>query len=284
MRQLGLLLLLILLLLLLQLGKKLGTAYNYCYDSTHACNLKGLKHFICEDHEPYLNKAKYLSTIPDTLKLRESVISYFNKHRNAVAGGFLTTLHNTTFPPACRMRELVWDEELAYTARLHAATVSFKHSACRSVQRFPYAGECIGIVKSYNKRRRTLSDILDNTIGLMFDRYMEADDPESLITNFRIPDDMHMGQFTMIVNDRISRVGCGFVVATDCSQNEGEGFCYMMTCHYDFINMGNSYTYLTGEPASNCSDFNTFPSRSFTNLCHNTGEIFPVPCTSYDFI
>ncbi|XP_034478241.1 venom allergen 3-like [Drosophila innubila] len=274
MRQLGLLLLLILLLLLLQLGQKLGTAYNYCYNPLHVCNKKGLKHFICEDHVPYLNKTKYVATIPDTLRFREFILSYYNKYRNLVAGGYLTTLQNKTFKPASRMRELIWDLELAYTARLHAETVSFKHSACRSVARFPYAGECIGIVQSY-KHRRSLADILDLTIRFMFESYMEVQDPDRLITQFRIPEDMPLGQFTMLVSDRVSRVGCGFVVAKDCNLKDIPGFCYMMTCHYDFINLGNSYTYLTGEPASNCSDWNTFPSRSYTNLCHNTGEIFP---------
>ncbi|XP_062131668.1 antigen 5 like allergen Cul n 1-like isoform X2 [Drosophila sulfurigaster albostrigata] len=237
-----------LLLMLLQLC----SAYNYCHNSTHLCDLVGEKHFICEKHQPYLNKTKYVGTIPDTLRLRKIILSYYNKYRNEVASGTLTTLYNKTFPPACRMRELIWDVELAYTARIHAETVSFKHSLCRSVLRFPYAGECIGIVRPISKRR-SIKNIMDRTIR-----------------------DLHLSRFTILISDRVSRVGCAIVVATDCMLNYKYGYCYLITCHFDFIMVSRSFTYKPGEPTSNCSDWESRPSNSFRNLCRNTGKIFPV--------
>ncbi|XP_062131667.1 antigen 5 like allergen Cul n 1-like isoform X1 [Drosophila sulfurigaster albostrigata] len=260
-----------LLLMLLQLC----SAYNYCHNSTHLCDLVGEKHFICEKHQPYLNKTKYVGTIPDTLRLRKIILSYYNKYRNEVASGTLTTLYNKTFPPACRMRELIWDVELAYTARIHAETVSFKHSLCRSVLRFPYAGECIGIVRPISKRR-SIKNIMDRTIRFMFETYFRVEDPEQLISFFRVPQDLHLSRFTILISDRVSRVGCAIVVATDCMLNYKYGYCYLITCHFDFIMVSRSFTYKPGEPTSNCSDWESRPSNSFRNLCRNTGKIFPV--------
>ncbi|KAH8261516.1 hypothetical protein KR044_010544 [Drosophila immigrans] len=200
-------------------------------------------------------------------------LAYYNRYRNEVASGTLTTLYNKTFPPACRMRELIWDEELAYTARLHAETVSFKHSTCRAVLRFPYAGECIGIVQPISERR-SIKNVMDSTVRLMFETYITVEDPEQLIRFFRVPEDLEYSNLNILINDRVSRVGCAIVSAIDCMLKYRSGYCYIMTCHYDFIVVAKSFTYLTGEPASNCSDWDSTRSNSYTNLCSNNGKIF----------
>ncbi|XP_034478983.1 antigen 5 like allergen Cul n 1-like [Drosophila innubila] len=265
-----------LLLLLLSL-LHLNNAFNYCNNGSHYCNVNGMKHFVCQlDDElhPLYEKAKFVGLVPDTIKLRNIFLQYHNSYRNKLAGGSLITNNNMTFKSASRMRELIWDEELAYTARLHAATVSFKHSLCRSVLRFPFAGECLGLVFASRGRRR-IADILDLTLQAMFEEYLEAEDPDEVINSFDAQKHYDLGHFTVIVSDRVSRVGCALAAATDCEKETTDGYCHFLTCHYDFTNMASSYVYRTGESASKCNTWKTSPSKEHTNLCTNSGEIFP---------
>ncbi|XP_060656504.1 antigen 5 like allergen Cul n 1-like [Drosophila nasuta] len=250
-------------------------SYNYCYNNSHYCDVNNMRHFICRigDLHPLHEKAKFVGLVPDTLKLRNTILRYHNSYRNKLAGGSLKTVSNKTFKSASRMRMLVWDEELAYTARLHASTVSFKHSVCRSVLRFPFAGECLGLVFASTGRRQ-LTDILDLTLQAMFDEYLDAEEPDELINSFDATKHYDVGHFTVIVSDRVSRVGCAVVAATNCEKETKKGYCHFLTCHYDFTNMANSYVYKTGESASRCNIWKTLPSEEYSNLCSNNGEIF----------
>ncbi|KAH8261105.1 hypothetical protein KR044_003562, partial [Drosophila immigrans] len=254
----------------------LVNGYNYCNNNAHYCNVNDMNHFICQMEDelhPLYDKAKFVGFVPDTIKLRDKILHYHNTFRNKLAGGSLTTNNNQTFKAASRMRELIWDVELAYTARLHASTVSFKHSKCRSVDRFPNAGECLGLVFASTSRRR-IADILDLTLQAMFDEYLEAEDPDDLINAFDINKHYNVGHFTVMVSDRVSRVGCGLVAATDCEKEKSEGYCHFLTCHYDYTNMANSFIYKTGDAASRCNTWKTIPSEKYSNLCTNDGEIF----------
>ncbi|KAH8370665.1 hypothetical protein KR093_004605 [Drosophila rubida] len=263
---------LMLLLSLLQLIN----GYNYCNNDSHYCNVNDMKHFICNiDSElrPLNGRAHFVGLVPDTLTLRNTILANLNSNRNKLAGGSLVTNSNKTFKPASRMRLLIWDQELAYTARLHASTVSFKHSICRSVFRFPYAGECLGLVFASTSRRR-VSDVLDLTLQSMFDEYLEAENPDELIKGFDANKHYNVGHFSVIVSDRVSRVGCALVAATDCEKEKKKGYCHFVTCHFDFTNLANSYVYKTGDSASRCNTWKTLPSDEYSNLCTNNGEIF----------
>ncbi|XP_032590719.1 antigen 5 like allergen Cul n 1 [Drosophila grimshawi] len=232
-----------------------------------------MRHFICHmDTE----LAKYVATIPDTLTLRTLILDYHNDFRHMLAGGGLTTNSNETFPAASRMRELIWDEELAHMARIHASTVSFKHTMCRSVVRFPNAGEALGLVFA-SSTRRTIKELLDLTLVPMFEEYRVAEDPDNLVNEFDSSKHHVVAHFTLLVNDRVSRVGCAFVVASGCEQEAREGYCFFLTCHYDFVNMEKSFVYKTGDPASQCCIWRA-PSKSkkFRHLCGNSGAIFPM--------
>lgn len=83
------------------------------------------------------------------------------------------------------MRELIWDEELAYIAGIHASTVSYKHTICRSVLRFPNVGENLGIVFA-SAHRRTIVEILMLTLKDMFLEHEEVPDPDDLMSKFDI--------------------------------------------------------------------------------------------------
>ncbi|XP_030080993.1 venom allergen 3-like isoform X2 [Drosophila hydei] len=169
--------------LLLQLQNwPLANAYNYCDHNENICAPLIRKHFICSleaELPPLFNRTTLLLSMPDTYALRDLILEYHNKFRNRVASGLLIAANNQTFPPASRMRELIWDMELAYTARIHAKTVSFKHSLCRSVQRFRNVGENLSMTFSTGKLS-TIADLLDATLLGMFNEYLLIDDPASV--------------------------------------------------------------------------------------------------------
>ncbi|XP_030387385.1 venom allergen 5-like isoform X2 [Scaptodrosophila lebanonensis] len=212
--------------LLLGLSVNLGctSGYNYCSNKSHTCDKAGLKHFICRketEFKPLFNTARYVTTLPETMRLRRTILDYFNRFRDELASGELLTNSNKSFKSAARMRALIWDEELAYTARMHASTVSFKHSECRSVSRFPMTGESLGLV-GVSSEPRKIEDILNLTLRVMFDEFLAVEDPDRIVDFFDPLSDYSVAHFSCIGNDRLSRVGCGIATATRCSKNKNE--------------------------------------------------------------
>lgn len=188
-----------------------------------------------------MGKAQFEKRILDTYSLRQNILDTHNEFRNKLAGGDVKTSDDKKFKPAARMRELIWDTELGYTAFLHASTVSFKHSLCRSVLRFPYTGENLGLVYA-STHRRTFKEILKYTVGKMFLEYEDVPDPDELMKKFDVTKWVAMifntmciyiviiccrhndyGHFSLIVSDRVSRVGCAIVAATNCDKSDTAG-------------------------------------------------------------
>lgn len=188
-----------------------------------------------------MGKAQFEKRILDTYALRQIILDTHNDIRNQLAGGEVKTSANKQFKPASRMRELIWDTELGYTAFLHASTVSFKHSLCRSVLRFPFTGESLGLVFA-STHRRTIKEILKHTIGKMFLEYEDVPDPDELMNKFDVTKWVPMifdtiwiyncniccrhndfGHFSLIISDRVSRVGCAIVAASNCDKQDTAG-------------------------------------------------------------
>ncbi|XP_016974750.1 antigen 5 like allergen Cul n 1-like [Drosophila rhopaloa] len=250
--------------------------YNYCHNNTHVCNLSKRKHFMCrldKDLPSFGNHTTYHAMVPDTSKLHLKTLGILNTFRNTFASGDLITNNNKTFATARRMRRLIWDNELAYMARTHASTVSFKHSECRSTLRFPMAGECLALLPP-SKQKIGLVELLTKAFTPMFDEYKDVEDPDRLRVGYDPSKDYFVGHFTTIISDRVSRVGCGIAVGSNCHVNNDVGLCHFLTCHFDFTNLENSYVYKAGKPASSCFDWKTVSSTKYAFLCSNNGGIF----------
>ncbi|XP_017125225.1 antigen 5 like allergen Cul n 1-like [Drosophila elegans] len=251
--------------------------YNYCNNDTHICDLSKTKHFMClleTDLPPYGKNTTFHALVPDTKKLQVNALGILNTFRNLFASGQLITNRNKTFPTARRMRRLIWDAELAYMARSHAATVSLKHSECRSTVRFSRVGECVAMLPPID-RKLDVFDMMTAFFNEMFDEYKEVQDPETLLHGYDPVKDSPVGHFTIIINDRVSRVGCGIAVGSNCHAMNKVGFCHFLTCHFDGTNVDNQYVYRAGKPASSCADWKVTSSSWYAFLCSNNGEIFP---------
>lgn len=69
-----------------------------------------------------------------------------------------------------------------------------------------------------------------------------------------------IGHFTLLVSDRVQRVGCAAAKFLD----KKNIYHFLMTCNYDFNNVNGEAIYKTGKPASKCGHK---PNRRFENLC-----------------
>ncbi|XP_017070270.1 venom allergen 3-like [Drosophila eugracilis] len=250
------------------------TGYNYCNNKTHKCVLEKTEHFMCrlDKYTPLENATKLYAIVPDTESLQLNILNILNRFRNHFASGDLRTAKNITFARAKRMRTLLWDNELGYMARVHASTVSYQHTECRATLRFPYVGESLALLVP--KQSIEIPEILQKMFNTMFDEYLNVVDPEGLLLGYDPHRDYDCADFTNIISDRVSRVGCGLAVGSNCRSGSSTNFCHFLTCHFDFTNMEGSYVYKAGKPAT-CVDWNTKGSKKFPNLCDNNGNLFP---------
>ncbi|XP_017045188.1 venom allergen 3-like [Drosophila ficusphila] len=253
----------------------LASGYNYCNNKTHSCVQNGMEHFMCRLNKfaPFGGSTQFHAMVPDTPELREDILSILNNFRDSFAAGELMTSENKTFSKAKRMRCLIWDNELGYMARRHASTLSFKHSDCRSTQRFPYVGECLAMITPKHKLK--IHEILVKMFREMFNEHQNVLDPEGLLSGFDSNRDDDCAHFAIIVSDRVSRVGCGIAVGSNCRYGSSTTYCHFLTCHFDFNNLNGSYVYKAGDPSSGCGDWDTTGSTEYSNLCQNNGQIFP---------
>ncbi|KAI8039634.1 tabinhibitin 10-like isoform X2 [Drosophila gunungcola] len=253
----------------------LASGYNYCNNKTHRCVLEGKEHFMCrlDKFRPLLGSTIYHAIVPDVPYLQDQILRILNQFRNSFAGGELATHNNKTFASAKRMRKLIWDKELAYMARTHASTVSLQHSECRSTQRFAHVGEVLFV--AVPNARAKINYILETTFRSLFQKYLKVEDPEGLLVGFDPIRDFNLADLTIIISDRVSRVGCGLASGSNCNPFLPSNFCLFLTCHFDFVNLNGSYVYKAGEPASGCDDWYTTGSNKYVNLCRNNGDIYP---------
>ncbi|KAH8309397.1 hypothetical protein KR059_009179, partial [Drosophila kikkawai] len=255
----------------------LVSAYNYCDNKTHACNELGFKHFICQldDELPSHEGTKFEGTVPDTQHFQKEVLGLLNDFRNHLASGEVMNNANRTFPSARRMRRLIWDNELAYLARVHASTVSFKHTMCRSTLRFPDIGEVMAIMAAPVVKKLTVSKVLRNAFRSMWKQHWKVESPDNLINQFDAASAFLAADFANIINDRVSRVGCSVAVGSNCPYAGSLGFFYFLTCYFDNTNIVNAPIYKPGVPTSGCDEWEAVPSIKWSYLCKNLGLIFP---------
>ncbi|XP_016953535.1 venom allergen 3-like isoform X1 [Drosophila biarmipes] len=255
----------------------LASGYNYCNNQTHRCIERKMVHFMCRLHKfaPLGSTTRYYDMVPDTPKLQSKILSILNHFRDRFAGGALRTSENRTFERAKRMRLLIWDSELGYMARAHAATISFLHSECRSTKRFPYVGEVMAMMVPKAKPKLSIGYVLERMFEKVFDEHLRVPDPEALLEAFHPVRDFNCAHFLNVISDRTSRVGCGLAVATNCRHGSAANFCHFLTCHFDFNNLNGTYIYKAGEPGS-CGDWRTARSNKYPNLCTNNGDLFPM--------
>uniref|UniRef100_A0A1A9X481 SCP domain-containing protein n=1 Tax=Glossina brevipalpis TaxID=37001 RepID=A0A1A9X481_9MUSC len=282
--------------LLLSLSTKWAYSWEYCnlkgvYKGHFGERLcaPGIEHSFCNPKVRFEGKGIFYSEslapfLPATNKFKRFILETHNYYRNIVAGGEATSLAaGSYYPKAGRMRELLWDDELAYGAKLHlTAAKMMDHDECRSTQRYLLAGQNLGT--SSGEYKLTVIEAITGHLKAMYNEKDLISDTANFPDNLTSANVQKAGHFTQMVGDRNSRIGCAYTIGLNCSRlanNQGPWFprCYYLACHYDFSNVSRWRLYKKHATTAGafCSDWHVGKSKDprYPNLCEATpNELF----------
>lgn len=192
---------------------------------------------------------------------KDAVLQQHNAYRNAVASG---KWDNVTFPTATKMGEMLWDNTLQYLAEQHAKYGHFAHDKCRKTTQYPYSGQNLYMYRS-SPKNNDISKLLALATTTWFETEVRLAANPAFVTNLLSAHAAVAGHFTVMVNDKNNRVGCG---AATYNQLFGETTWYgiIVTCNYQYNNMVNSPTYVQGALRSECAA----DSSNYKALCAPT--------------
>ncbi|XP_037957406.1 antigen 5 like allergen Cul n 1-like [Teleopsis dalmanni] len=235
--------------------------YNYCEGEDAKKLCKGnVTHFMC-DPDQIGRKGKFVSNPPLTRLIRDQLLFCHNTARNKIASGLVG------FPAASRMRDLIWDDELAYIATIHTRQCMIQHDRCHNTQRFKYSGQNLAYCASSN--RMTISEVITQGCDSWFDENALVTDKENF--NVKYTPDMHeFGHFSVMVNEKVSRLGCNVAYCTD----DKFPYQYYLTCNYDYTNMIDHKIYESDEIGNRCNEYEAELGLIFSHLCRNNGKLY----------
>ncbi|XP_054083707.1 tabinhibitin 4-like isoform X1 [Zeugodacus cucurbitae] len=278
-------------------------AYYYCDKESKLCGTR--KHFMC-DPDAVPSKGDALGLLPLTGSIKRRYVDRHNEHRNRIAGGEVKFKGGKKFPKATRMREVIWDDELAYIAGIHAKRCNKQPDDCHSTERFPGSGQ--NLYKNETGKPTTGTDMIVYAIDSWWAQSELVDDGNAMVDEFpkgigepdrsdttssisfdvfidygnetavqgelpKSPDAWKkIGNFSAIANERAAFVGCGLAV---CHNSTSNAYCIHVTCNYSRTNVIGTFMYKKGNSsASECDYYESVPSSKYPHLCKNTGKIF----------
>ncbi|XP_011206485.1 antigen 5 like allergen Cul n 1 isoform X1 [Bactrocera dorsalis] len=245
-------------------------AYYYCDKQKELCGTS--KHFMCnQDDVP--RAGELLGLLPLTDKIKRMYVDRHNEYRNKLAGGEQAFKGGEKFPKATRMREIIWDGELAYIAGHHAKRCNMKHDACRATERFPGSGQNLHIMGT-SVKPKTVANVVVQAVDDWWSEYLLVTDGNKMVEEFPqgVADWHAIGHFSAIANERAAFVGCGLALCQNCSFGS---YCIEVTCNYSKTNVAGTFMYKKGNSsASECDHYESVQSSKYPHLCENTGKIF----------
>lgn len=131
---------------------------------------------------------KFKRHMPSTFKIRYMFLELHNQLRNQVAG----------LEKATRMRNLIWDSELAFLARTYTGLCPSKPSVCHKTARFEKVG--LNTSKQDGLNRVSLNTLMTTTFQIW-----RKDD-----STF----------YKVLTHDQASRVGCAIGYCVDCPEGK----------------------------------------------------------------
>jgi uncharacterized protein YkwD len=109
---------------LIFVGVSFASAQNYC--AMRGCERPQL-HIACNNNGQFGRNCITPKSIQLTQAQMKRILDGHNQRRNLVALGGLRP-----FPPAARMAQMKWDNELAKLAMLNTRQCEIKHDDCRN--------------------------------------------------------------------------------------------------------------------------------------------------------
>ncbi|PSN37065.1 hypothetical protein C0J52_25176 [Blattella germanica] len=187
---------------------------------------------------------------------KDTIVQKHNDLRRKIAKGEKPTDAGAVQPKAANMMEMVWDDELAYVARVWAFQCTFEHDKCRDVEDFP-VGQNLAIQGS------TLAPTTD--LGMLIQGWFDEvkDFDSSLVGKFQKTSGPAVGHYTQLVWGASQYIGCGQSFYTQ------RGFkSILLVCVYGPAgNFLGEKMYLVGDACSKCSG----GAACKDGLCQNKG-------------
>lgn len=225
----------------------------------------------CEIETKFCKGRSHIGCNPDQIKQIE--VTNFEIIKTSIVKNYILKGHNEmrddqasgdyqNFPPASKMLEMDWDEDLTTLAEIHVRHCNMKHDKCRSTEKFPGAGQNLGYTCSSRKNR---------SIKFCVNRIIESWRNESNLTDSSIISSYvrtkkKIGHYTICIKDTNRAVGCS--VARYIQIIDGDEYdCVMMTCNYAVTNIVNEPIYTTGPSGSDCYSIGKNISETYENLC-----------------
>ncbi|KAH8303301.1 hypothetical protein KR059_006124 [Drosophila kikkawai] len=237
-----------------------STGGRYC--ATSLCQVYNGTHLVQAPHIACGNNGSFAASCGPEPKLldmsqrrRQLLLDMHNLARSRIASGELEGYQSAAHMPVLR-----WDSELEQMAALHAKRCQFAHDKCRNTPRFAFSGQNIGyfwIGREFKSHSRRMKSFVIN----WFREYQDAN--QTFIDRYHPhPQGKKIGHFTLLVSDRVQRVGCAGVRFLEPQANR---YQFMLTCNYDYNNIFNEPIYQAGPPGSKCPQHRV--SEKFSGLC-----------------
>lgn len=234
--------------------------YNYDYCEPGLCP-STKRHVACG------NKGRFgysctsdAQVIPFDDYYKRLILYMHNVYRNQIALG-----QTPGFSQAARMGALQWDDELAYLAELNAMSCEIEHDKCRNTRSYSFAGQ--NLAMGWLLEDHTLDWAIRNFTSEWFIEYKDA--PLDVIDRFYRPPGKAIGHFTLMVNDKQSKVGCGLVKFTKRLSNYNYKV-HVLACNYSWTNVYTFPVYRKGTAASGCL---TGKHYYYPGLCSDAEQI-----------
>nr|XP_036213982.1 antigen 5 like allergen Cul n 1-like [Bactrocera oleae] len=225
------------------------THTDYC---KLGCANSNTEHAVCANHDKTLIE----NCPPDTKimslnDIQSVILKLHNERREFVASG-----KDETLPPAARMGELFWDEELADLAEYSVRRCLISDPQCYTTPTLPNPGRSANIYK-YEKTEVPFEELVPSRVVEWLETSKAC--TSEMVAKFPENPQGHVDFFGRAITDSNNQVGCA---ASEWVKESNKYF--LLVCLYTNDVQPAKGLYKVGRPASNCLSGS---SSQFTNLC-----------------
>lgn len=225
---------------------------NWCQVQSQYCGQS--QHIACEPNSfPTGAECENVRVLPMNSTLKNLILDKHNAYRQQIASG-----SNSKFPSGKKMAVMEWDDTLQFVAEKHVSHCSFQHDECRATPQYPNSGQNLYYMATAMQYPNA-SRAIDEGLTAWFEEWQIA---RAGLVDGLAWDDWEAFHFTVMVNDKNGKVGCG-LIQYNYDYYYWTFDAFMLTCNYEYTNMINQPMYVRGTPCSQCTC-----SAKYSALCN----------------
>ncbi|XP_050336626.1 scoloptoxin SSD552-like [Bactrocera neohumeralis] len=225
------------------------TYTDYCKLS---CALPNTEHAVCANkHKQLIENCPSDTKIISLNDMQAVILKLHNERRDFVASG-----KDERLPPAARMGELFWDEELADLAEYSVRRCLISDPHCYTTPTLPNPGRSANIYK-FEKTQVPFAELVPSRIIDWLETSREC--TAEMAADFPENPEGHVDFFGRAITDSNNQVGCA---ASEWVKKSDKYF--LLVCLYTNDVQAGKRLYKFGRPGSRCL---TSYSEQYKNLC-----------------